>query len=331
MNNFKKIGMTALAASLVSTSVFAGELTATGSAGITVEGYSGSTLQSDTGYSMADSVVLSGSTELDNGMTVSMSFELDSDNPSGSSYDDKSVSVSSDTLGTLKLSGHGGSSATSAVDATAAGNIYDNFDGTAGDGTGNGLTSNGVNLLAAAGGANNLYYSLPAMVDGLAMNASLNTAGDTGNNALGFNVIYTGVEGLSLTYAQADIETGVSTTSGDQTVMNASYAYGPVTVSYTNSDYDTGAANTRALAQEVTSYAISYTVSDAISLTYGTETIESGLASEVTDAEYEGITASYTAGGMTISLTSQDAENIDHGTNADEDYEYWALGVSFAF
>ena len=32
MNNFKKIGMTALAASLVSTSVFAGELTASGAA-----------------------------------------------------------------------------------------------------------------------------------------------------------------------------------------------------------------------------------------------------------------------------------------------------------
>ena len=41
MNNLKKIGMTALAASLVSTSVFAGELTATGSASITVENYSG--------------------------------------------------------------------------------------------------------------------------------------------------------------------------------------------------------------------------------------------------------------------------------------------------
>ena len=33
--NIKKIGMTALAASLVSTSVFAGELTATGTASIT--------------------------------------------------------------------------------------------------------------------------------------------------------------------------------------------------------------------------------------------------------------------------------------------------------
>ena len=79
MNNFKKIGMSALAASLVSTSAFAGELTATGSASLTMEGYSGTILQSDTAYSMADSVILSGSTELDNGMTVTMSFELDGD------------------------------------------------------------------------------------------------------------------------------------------------------------------------------------------------------------------------------------------------------------
>jgi hypothetical protein len=41
MNKFKKIGMTALAASLVSVSSHAGELTASGSASITAEGYSG--------------------------------------------------------------------------------------------------------------------------------------------------------------------------------------------------------------------------------------------------------------------------------------------------
>jgi outer membrane protein OmpU len=41
MNNFKKIGMTALAASLVSTSVFAGELAESGSASINWENYSG--------------------------------------------------------------------------------------------------------------------------------------------------------------------------------------------------------------------------------------------------------------------------------------------------
>ena len=100
--NIKKIGMTALAASLVSTSVFAGELTASGSASITVENYSGEQIDTGKSFSMADSVTLTGSTELDNGMTVSMSFELDaSDADVSGSYDDHSVTISSDAMGTL--------------------------------------------------------------------------------------------------------------------------------------------------------------------------------------------------------------------------------------
>ena len=55
--NIKKIGMTALAASLVSTSVFAGELTATGTASITIENYSGTLQDAGKAFSMADSVI----------------------------------------------------------------------------------------------------------------------------------------------------------------------------------------------------------------------------------------------------------------------------------
>ena len=327
MNNFKKIGMSALAASLVSTSAFAGELTATGSASVTMEGWSGSTLNSDTTLSMADSVILSGSTELDNGMTVTMSFELDGVNESGTSaYDDNSLTVSSDSLGTIKFSAHGGSSASTAIDTTAAGDIMDNFD--------TGLTVTGPLTLEADAGDNSIYYTLPSMVDGLSVSASLATTsgqtGSTGNNALGYNATYTGVEGLSVSYGIADIETGASASDGDQTVMKASYAYGPVTAAYSHSDYSVGAANSETLKQEVTSYAVSYTVSDSISVTYGTETIESGAAGS-TDAEYEGLSVSYTAGGMTITAKNQEAENISHSTNANEDYDYWSLGLSFAF
>ena len=320
--NIKKIGMTALAASLVSTSVFAGELTATGSASITVEGYSGVGLQSDTSYSMSDSVILGGSTELeDSGLTVSMSFELDSDNQStSSSYDDESITIASDMLGTVKFSGHGGSSATSAIDATAAGNIFDNFDGAA-----NGLTVVGVADGSAAAGDNNFHYTLPAMVDGLALTASLNTAGTTGNNATAFAGVYTGVEGLSVSYGLGNIETGLATTDGDQTVMKASYAYGSFTLGYSSNEIDLGDATTD---KETTSWGLSYTVSDAISVTYGVETIDLRGA---TDAEYEGITASYTAGGMTVKLTSQEAKDIDNTVDNDNDYDYWALGLSFAF
>ena len=321
--------MTALAASLVSTSVFAGELTASGGASLTVEGYSGTNAQTDTAFSMADSVTLAGSTELDNGMTVTMSFELDGDEESATSaYDDNSLTISSDAMGTLKFSAHGGSSASSSIDGTAAGDIFDTFDGATA--TLSGLTTAGAATKAAGAGNNNIFYTLPSMVDGLAVSASLNTEGATGNNALGYVATYSGVDGLSVSYAIADIETGLSTTSGDHTVMKASYAYGPVTGSWSNSVYDTGANNTQALGQEVTSYAISYTVSDAISVTYGTETIESGLSTEI-DAEYEGVSVAYTAGGMTVTVKSQEAENINHTTATNEDYDYWSLGLSFAF
>ena len=322
MNNFKKIGMTALAASLVSTSVFAGELTATGSASLTVEGYSGTILESDTAYSMADSVTLAGSTELDNGITVSMSFELDGDEESATSaYDDNSLTLSSDALGTLVFAAHGGSSATSAIDATAAGNIWDNFDGAT-----NGLTVTGVTDGNAAAGNNNFHYTLPSLVDDLALTASLNTAGATGNNAIAWAGTYTGVDGLSVSYGIGDI-TGVTAAEGDQTVMKASYAYSSVTVGYSVNDIDLSASD-NSTDKKTTSWGITYTVSDDISVTYGTETIDLNGA---TDAEYEGITASYTTGGMTVSLTSQDAENIDNTVDTDNDYDYWALGLSFAF
>ena len=58
-----------------------------------------------------------------------MSFELDAGgDASPGSFDDHSVSISSDGLGTFKFSGNSGSSAVSAIDGTAAGDVFDTFD-----------------------------------------------------------------------------------------------------------------------------------------------------------------------------------------------------------
>ena len=75
MTNFKKIGLTALAASLVSVSANAGELSVSASASMNTEGHSGEGLNAGTTFSMANSVNFTGSGELDNGMTVSVKFE----------------------------------------------------------------------------------------------------------------------------------------------------------------------------------------------------------------------------------------------------------------
>ena len=332
MNNLKKIGLTALAASLVSTSVFAGELTVSGSASLTAEATTGDQLNAAgaTGFTQANNIYFTGGGELDNGMTVSLSFELDDGSNSGGAtasaagvFDNHSVTVSSDTLGTFTFAGHGGSSAASALDTTAAGDMWDNFDGL-------GVATTAVSVSDSAPGNNSMFYTLPSMVDGLAVNASYKPRGTGRASATGMSATYTGVEGLSVSYGVTDIETGVSTTSGDQTVMKASYAYGPVTVAYSNSDYDIASTANNNSDQETTSYNISYTVSDAISVSYGREEISSGAASTV-DAEYDGFKASYTSGGMTVSASMMDGENVAFTTASDEDLEYWSLGLSFAF
>ena len=329
MNNLKKIGMTALAASLVSTSAFAGEITASASSSLTMEGWSGSQTNTSRAISMADSVMLTGSTELDNGLTVSMSFELDDSTDVENSFDDHSVSISSDSLGTIKFSGNGGSTASSAIDATAAGDLWDNFD------TDANIGAAGTAVSAAAAGNNNVFYTSPDF-EGFTLTASYRQDGSpemSGSTALGnhsatgIGANYTGVEGLSLHYAVTDVETNAAGSTGDQTTMKASYAYGPVTIAYSSNEYDVdGTIND----QDTTSWNVSYTLTDSISIGYGDETIET-VSSSDQDAEYSGINASYTAGGMTVTAKMIDAENIVHGTGASEDGEYWSLGLSFAF
>ena len=322
--NIKKIGLTALAGSLVAmTSSVAGEMSVAGSASLNVEHTNGGAASAGKTFSMGNQLTFSGSGELDNGLTVSLSFVLDQNDDAtsasgntksennGTPFDSHSVTISSDSLGTLKFSGEGGSSATSALDATAAGDIWDNFDG-----------ANTVHPTGIGSGDNMMMYTTPAIMDGLSLSASYlpnTTAKDT---AIGYSATYTGVEGLSVSYATGDGTD--SSTSAD--VLKASYAYGPVTVAYSNYEYDTTGTTSD---DDTTSYKISYTVSDELSITYGSETVERPGKAE--DGEYSSISASYTAGGMTITAAMQDAENMDGTTTATQDRERWALSASFAF
>ena len=328
MNNYKKIGLTALAASLVSVSAHAGEMSVAGSASMNVEGYTGESLNKGSGFSMGNQLTFSGSGELDNGMTVSLSFVLDQNDDSttstfagaGSPFDSHSVSVSSDALGTLKLNGEGGASSASSIDGSAAGDIWDTFDGSRGAVTATAITD-------SATGDNSLFYTLPSMVDGLGVNLSYQPQGSSRESGTGWGVSYTGIDGLTAKYAVSDEVGSTTALSGDQTVWNVSYAIGPVTATASNADFD---VETAANDQEMSSYAISYTVSDEISITYGQEDITEGGTSKV-DAEYSALSASYTSGGMTISAAMKEGENVDHGTATNQDFEYWTLGASFAF
>ena len=312
MNKFTKIGLTALAGSLVATSAFAGSLSATGAASIGVSNITG-TADTSTGkdWSMGNSVVLAGSGELDNGMTVSMSFELDANVDAGTGtgpFDNHSVSVSSDAMGTLTFSGHGGSSAQSAMDTTAAGDIWNNTLGITG-------------VSAAAAGNDSLFYTLPEVMDGLAITASMSPGRAAQETHTSFGLVYTGYDGLTLKYGNGD--SGTPTAEIESTTMMASYAIGSLTVGVSQTEADkTGAAN-----ETVDSFQIAYTVSDDISVTYGNETHD--LTGDSTDEEVEAIGVSYTSGGMTISANQYEAKGAANAATAKSDK--WSLSASFAF
>jgi len=317
MNNLKKIGLTALAGSLVATSVaYAGALEATGAAEMKMTNHSASAAGKT--VAMGNSIYFKGSGETDGGLNVALSFELDQGAADGTNgtYDNHSVSIGNDALGTVTVHGHGGTNSASALDGTAAGDFWDNTLGISSTNT----------PKAAASGNGLVVYSLPAVVDGLALAASYASAGENNAGSTAYGAVYTGVEGLTLSFGKGSNEATVNTDK-DQTIMKASYAYGPVTLGWSDNDYDHTSSNSD---QEVQSLAISYTLTDAISLTYGEETIsKTGAASDI---EVEGITASYTSGGMTLGLTSIEASNVDHSNVAiNNDNEMWKVSLSFAF
>ena len=333
MNNFKKIGLTALAASLVSVSANAGEMSVSGSASMGTAGYSGEELVSANEFSMGNQLTFSGSGELDNGLTVSLSFVLDqgddkgtstaADDNAGAPFDSHSVSISSDSLGTLTFNGEGGTTTANMIDGSAAGDIWDKFDGLT---NALGLTNSNSVTATATAGNNSFYYSSPELMEGLTINASYEpqTATEVSGTGIGFS--YTGIEGLTVNFAQADATNSTAALSGDSTVMGATYAYGSFTLSYENMEYDVDTADKDF---EMESMAVTYTVSDELSVTYGTEE----LKREGTDqtADYSGLSASYTAGGMTLSAGMYEADNAAFDTGSHSNLEKWTLGASFAF
>ena len=319
MNNLKKIGLSALAGSLVAFSASAGEMSVSGGASIGLK----NTTKTATGksWTMGNQLTFSGSGELDNGMNVSLSFVIDQGDDASTTtnardpFDSHSLTISSDSMGSLVFSGEGGSSAASAIDTTAAGDLWDN-------GSGFGSPK------ASEAGDNSMLYTLPSFMDDLTIKAGYSPGSAGGSSATSYSATYAGVEGLSVSYGVGQTET--ITSEAEQTVMKASYAFGSFTLSASSNEYayDTASQND----EEVTSWQVAYTVSDDLSISYGSETHDT--EGSTVDEEAEAINVSYTTGGVTISATSYEFTgrgNSNTESSTTGDTERWALSATFAF
>ena len=317
MNKLKKIGLTALAASLVSTSVFAGTMDVSGSAALYFHG--GDKSVDGNGWSMNDSITFSGGGEMDNGWNVTATFLLDNGDGRGTStsgqiFDNRSIAIDMDTAGTLEFWGQSGDSVVTATDDKLPNMYEEAWYGATGPGTG-------------AATANMFYYSNAAIVDGLNVMASYTPSGTAEvQSSTEFGATYTGVDGLTVGYATGTDGGAGATLEVDNRNMWATYAYNSVTVGYQTNSSDSKVADADT---DYKGMVIAYTVTDELSISYGTAEID--FENNAFDQESTSIGASYTMGSMTLSGVHNTHDNIGGSSLAREDRNVYELGLSFAF
>jgi outer membrane protein OmpU len=311
MNKMKKIGLTALAASLVSVSANAVDIS--GGASLTYAGGNGG--QSGNKWSMNDNLTFTWGGELDNGMTVDLNFLLD--NSDGNAiFDNRSLAIGMGDAGTLTFWGSSGSGVVGSFDDMMP-NAYEE----------SWYTADSPNQGHSTG--NMWYYS--NSFDAGTIHASFTPSGTSNDSAsLELAAVITAVENLELGIAIG--EDNASATAVDNTIMYAKYTMGGATIGVQKNDADVATTGD----EEFTAIGLSYAVSEDLSVAVG----KSKLAYETvgTDAqEATGFSASYTMGSMTLagtlnSIKNEGAAGSTGAANSNvTDSDTFELNLSFAF
>ena len=310
MNKLTKVGLTALATSLVSSASFAGDMTVTGSAALSYTGLS--TASATNPWAQGNSIKFNGGGDLDNGMTVSVYYELDQGN---NVFDDYNLKLGMGDMGTLSFSGN--SSSGSGVDKlkdivpNAYTPVYEATD----------ATDSG--LIDASGNNQAGQWGYDMSMGDMAISASYNPEpGVDGKEAeTGLAFVYSGFDSVELSAGYFD--------DGDEAENNTfgiKYTMGQMTVAYQMTEVNYSGTSTK--DQDASHYGISIAVNDALSVSAGAQNIEFDGAAE--DEKNSGFGASYTMGSISMYGGFNKLENTGGSATA-EDVEASIFNISFAF
>jgi len=255
--------------------------------------------------------------ELDNGWTVSYTMGLDgSAVAAGAGFEDRTLAITLGDMGTLTLMGQDGSSVVGSMDDKLPTAYEESWNFSGGPGTGTTV-------------GNNAWKYAYSGVEGLTVEASyVPSTGVQANGSTDMGITYSGIDGLTIGLAAGTDDTGGSAAAVDESAMYVTYAYDAFTFGVQSNESDSNAAGADS---EFSGWAVSYAVSDDISVSLAQTEIEREGTSTVVDAttEHTAISASYTMGSMAVKATRADVDNA--GGNSDRDGEAYAVELSFAF
>jgi len=290
MTNLKKLGLTALAGSLVATTGYAGTLDVSGAAKVSYVS-ADTTESSGNPFSMTRDIAFTGSGEMDNGMTISYDQLL-----SAGAFSSSGLSLDMGDAGTLSFrnGGTGGHGIGAYEDKmpNAAENVWDDLDG----------QGNGVLTKAAV---NKIGYG---------------TSFAGANVSVDYNKQQDGGSAKSISDDYAPVNTSL-----DQTTFGGTYTAGATTVGIQRTNVGLAGNDNDA---DRTHIAASFAVNEDLSVSWGMSTVEFESAAK-TDQEDSGFSASYTMGSMSLTASFNSSDNVGGTSGTDDTHKEIGLAFAF--
>jgi outer membrane protein OmpU len=305
MKNITKLGLTALAGTLVASSAFAGAMSVSGSAKITHASADETETQGNS-FSNSKGISFSGSGELDNGYTVSTTYTM-----SDAAFSSSQVTIDMGDMGTVGLwnnANGAGINKYSDMMPTAGEQVWDDSD----------TDDNGIPL---HDNDNMLGYNYSS--GALGVSVAYVNGGAGGKNGGGTDtswaVTYQAMDGLEIGVAM-----GENGETQDLQTMYAKYTMGSITMGYQMSEIDNTASSSD---EETTAYSASIAVNEDLSVSIGRHSVDMGPGT--VDEVSTGVSASYTMGSTTVGFVANSTEDVAGTSGSDDSYR--EISVSFAF
>jgi len=331
MNNLKKVGLTALAGSLVAFSAQAVEMTVSGSAKLTyINGHS--TEVDGNPMGMNTDLVFSGSGEV-NGYATNLTI-IAADKFGGMSS--AALSVDLADMGKITFDQKTGAGGISTIDdktPTAAEEIWDGI--SAVTGTSDGLVGGGnEGVFVYANSFAGYKLSTQVSKGSRTNNSDDANSGTTGGTSWDFALTTDSLmDGLSVGAGYGKIANGAqSGVNSDDTdehmVAFVNYTIGMVTLGYSEANIDRGAAGLN--TEYAQAFGIAANLSDNLSISYGEREVEYAKASlaHVTQ-DNSGIAIAYTMGAAKVTVQKSESDNNGGTQGTNDEHTEIALSLSF--
>ena len=311
MNKLKKVGLTALAGSMVASSAIAADVTVGAGWSMSYTGVDSDEQGGTASWTMGDSVTFTTTGELDNGWTATAYYELDDD-----TMDDQKLTLDMGDMGVFVF----GDGAAGGFGIDAVKNFVPGADTPAYS-----LGFTDAAYVGGAGDTGNLAYKLPIGDTGLTVGAEQEVDA-AGGYSRSMSVKYTNDDmGFSFGAGSSELAPDNGSGGNSETAIGASYTMGAFKIGANHNETDYGSTSTNDIDNQ--HYGVSFAVNDDLTVSYAV--LNNSIDTTADDEQITQIAASYSMGSISFSGYVGKQSDVSGTAGSDDAEKHISMSLSF--